>query len=447
MRRKKGSELGQAVVLLLAVVVAMAALALWVTTIQGFVMTRLRTQDGGDAAALAAARWQAAGLNLCGELNLIQAYMLADSEDNLAAAQALHELRQRVQLTAPLLGFLSAQRVAAANGMEEIPEAADYLRELRETVMPLGLYEGAEADLQELLGMLLQEPITAFPLTPPVDQSVFPTWLVEQDFYEAVLGRDWCWFWFHAYGFLQHYRGYRDFGRVPELNTEPFFGLRLGEREASFEVLGLEAEMSSQLVELGHPGVPPKPAEESGAPAVYEREAEAVVVDGEEKRVSWTTFNGKWGEWKAMQADELPLGGMLRKQYNYEGASVVVGVQREGATWMAAAKAFGSVAGENPTSYDVVLGGFDAVRLIPIDAADAGIRGLDFAWLRHVRHHVRDYALRGVTAEGCRYCRALRLWDQAAFRAEATAWLALYGSTCRRPRPGRGDSGGSHYGH
>ncbi len=171
-------------------------------------------------------------------------------------------------------------------------------------------------------------------------------------------------------------------------------------------------------------------------------------TSGEEGLIQWTTFNSaKWGPWEAMHSHELPLAGTLREEYDYEGASAVVGVRRGSATWMAAAKAFGSVQGENPTQFELVLGGFNDVRLIPVDAADAGVRGIDFAWLRHVRLHVRDYALSGFMASGCRYCEALRKWENPAFRAEALAWLEVKGHTCKRPRGGSGESGGARYGH
>ena len=111
---------GQAIALILALLVVFAALALWVADIGLTVMGRLRTQDGGDAAALAAARWQAAGLNLCGELNFIQAYMLADDRENAPAAQALHELRQRVGMVTPMLALQSASLVAEQIGRAHV---------------------------------------------------------------------------------------------------------------------------------------------------------------------------------------------------------------------------------------------------------------------------------------------------------------------------------------
>lgn len=435
---------GQAVVLLLAALVAMAALALWVTDIRAFALRRLRVRDGGDAAALAAARWQAAGLNLVGELNLIQVYMLADDRQNLEAAAALHELRQRVQLTAPVLGLLAADAVAEANDLDELAGAADFLRELADEAVFRDFYPGADEDFRGMVRAATARPLRAFPASPLYEDSEHPTLLVNQDFYEAVLADDWCWFWFNAYPFLQHYTGHRDFGDVPDLATEPFLGLRLGAVEASLDGLlateGTEAAFNDQLRDLGHPALPPPPPPDGAwGPAVDERAA----------TVRWSVYDtDKWGRWEAMHPGNLPIEGTLREEYDYFGASAAISVSRDGSTWLAAAKAFGDVGGGNPTALTLALGGFGDVRLIPVDAADVGVRGFDLAWLRHLRFHVPDYARSGFAASGCRYCSALRTWDNPAWRARALQWLERNGHTCRRPRPGGGgSSGGAAYGH
>ena len=434
---------GQAVVLLLAVLVALAALALWVTDIRAYALRRLRARDGGDAAALAAARWQAAGLNLVGELNLIQAYMLADDRQNLEAAVALHELRQRVQLTAPVLGLLAADAVAEANGMDELEGADAFLRELADEAVFRDFYPGADEDFRAMVRIAAAKPLRAFPASPIYEDSEHPNLLVNQDFYEAILADDWCWFWFNAYPFLQRYTNHRDFGAVPDLSTEPFLGLRLGALEATLDGLltaeGREAAMNAQLADLGHPILPPPPPDEPWSPPVEERAA----------TVRWSVYDaGRWGAWEAMRPGNLPIEGELREEYDYFGASAAISVSRDDSTWLAAAKAFGSVAGENPTAHGLVLGGFDDVRLIPVDAADVGIRGFDVAWLRHLRFHVPDYARSGFTDGACRYCSALRTWDNPGWRARAIRWLERNGHTCRRPRPGgSSSSGGASYGH
>jgi len=433
---------GQSVVLLLALLVAMAAMAFWMLDIRGYVLGRLRAQDGGDAAALAAARWQAAGLNLCGELNLIQAYMLADDVANAGAAVGLHRLRERVQRVAPMLALLSAQAAAEANGLPPLEPQAE-VREYLLDAARFAVFDGhgdpeqASADFREMMAVVCANPVRAVPMTPVVVES--PSLLANQDFYVAVLESEWCWFWFNAYSFMQSFRGRADFGPAPEIDTQPFFGLRLAARFASVDRLGEEgrlAPMDAALGELGHPPLPEVPPEE-GSPARVERGLS----------VPWTVYDAsRWGAWTLL--DELPMEGPVEACFDYAGASAAVGVAREGASWVAAAKAFGRLEGENPTAAELALGGFGEVRLIPVDAADAGIAGFDLAWLRHLRFHLHDYVASGTLQGGCRYCRALRRWEDPAFRRQGLEWLRLHGSTCRRPRPG-GPSprGGARFAH
>ena len=431
------AKAGQAVVLLLALLVALAALVVWIGASNSLTMRRLRLRDGGDAAALAAARWQAAGLNLVGELNLIQAYMLADALPNAEAAEALHELRQRVQLAVPFLALLSAGETAAANGLPEVPEAADVVREMAEDALFQDWYLGAEEDFRDMAHIVASRPLHAAPASPGAGPGGVNL-LVNQDFYEAVLGDDWCWFWFNAYAFLQHYAGHAHFGPVPPLATEPFLGLRLTALETSLDdLLRVGAPIGEQLAALGHPALPPPPHD--GTAAATERT----------RVVRWTAYDtAAWGPWEAMRPGGLPVEGDLREEYDYFGASAAVSVAEDGYVWLAVAKAFGDVAGGNPTAVGLALGGFDDVRLIPVDAGDVGITAFDPVWIRHLRRHVQAYASTGLTHDGCRYCTALRTFDNPAWRSRALLWLSRNGHTCRRPSPGSGgSSGGSRFGH
>lgn len=436
-RTRRVGRAGQAVVLLLAVLVAMAVLALWAFDIHHFVMAKLRAQDGGDSAALAAARWQAAGLNLIGELNLIHAYMLADQFSTVVEASALSELQQRIALTTPMLALLSAQRMAEKNGMEALEGAADYLRDAGEQLTFDDTYEGAKEEFRAMLALLLREPIRAFPLTSLQDSSEASSWLMNQDFYEAVLARDWCWFWFNAYPFFQRYAGRGDFGQIPKVKSKLFFDLKLSRVAYSFDDLTISETMDQQLEALGHPSLPSP--QQFPDPSQWKRQ----------QLQRWATYDAKaWGRWTAMRRSELPLRAEVKDCYDYEGASVALSVLRDGSSWLAAAKAFGTVDGANPTQHELLLGGFNEVRLIPVDAADAGLVGFDLVWLRHLRYHLDDYLNRGLYRAGCRYCSALAQWDQPHFREQGLTWLRLYGNTCRRPKPGSGGGGGgAHFGH
>lgn len=431
------AKAGQAVILLLALLVALAAIVVWIAVSNSLTLRRLRLRDGGDAAALAAARWQAAGLNLVGELNLIQAYMLADNADNAAAAEALHELRQRIQLATPFLALVSASETAAANDLPEIPEAAEVVREIADEALFQDFYPGAEADFRAMAQAATLRPLHAAPASPGMGPDG-GNLLVNQDFYEAVLGDDWCWFWFNAYSFLQHYGGHTHFGPVPPLATEPFLGLRLTTLETSLnDLIGAGAPIDAQLVELGHPTL--QPPADNGTAAALERT----------QVVRWSAYDsGSWGPWEAMHAGELPIDGTLKEEYDYFGASAAISVAEEGYEWLAVAKAFGDVGGGNPTAAGLVLGGFDDVRLIPVDAGDVGITAFNPTWIRHLRRHIQSYASTGLTFDNCRYCEALRKFDNRAWRTQVIAWLAQNGHTCRRPTPdGDGSGGGARFGH
>lgn len=443
---------GQAIVLLLTLLVAMAALAFWVLDVHHIIMARLRTQDGGDTAALAAARWQAAGLNLCGELNLIQAYMLADSQANVVAAQALHELRLRVQLTTPILAAYAAQVVAKKNNMPEVPSGTEYVRNYRDGVRLEGFYKGAEEDLRQMLVLLTRDPIYAVPMSGLFEDYSTYNMLVDELFYEAILSHNWCWFYQNS--FLRNYRSPSDFGPLPKMRMAPFFDLRLTSMNSSLNDLTIINTLSNQLVSIGHPSIPPKSAnEDMDDPIVKERYVDHINIETLGTfPIEWTIYDvADWGEWEQMLPGALPIQGKLRDAYNYAGASTAVCVQDKGSTWVATAKAFGTVNDENPAQYDMVLGGFDTVRLIPVDAADVGLYDFNFAWLNHLRNHLQSYMKRGKSGlhSNCRYCSALRDWETPEFRYKILEWLAKYGHTCRfrgGPGPDPG-TGGTRYGH
>lgn len=441
---------GQAIVLLLTLVLAMAALGIWVLDIHHVIMARLRTQDSGDTAALAAARWQAAGLNLCGELNLIQAYMLADSERNIYAAQALHELRLRVQLTTPILAAYAAQVVAEKNDMPIIPNGTEYIRDCRDAIRLEGFYEGAEEDLRQMLTILTHDPIRAVPMSGIFDDNSAYNMLVDELFYEAILSRNWCWFYKNP--FVRNYRNPSDFGPLPKMRMAPFFDLRLSSLHSSLDDLACINTMSDQLKSIGHPAIPPPTNNVIENVAQKERYVDHIIIRNYEKvPIQWTIYNSSsWDEWTAMHSGELPIRSDVQEAYDYDGATVAVAVQKGTSSWLATAKPFGTVNNDNPTLYNLTLGGFDTVRLIPVDAADVGIYEFNFEWLNHLRHHLQPYVKQGVGGlhRNCRYCSALRQWEKPDFRHGILTWLAKYGHTCRFRGSGPDTgSGGTRFGH
>ena len=443
---------GQAVVLLLAVLMVMVALVFWMIDTHGAVLARLKAQDAGDPVALAAARWQAAGLNLCGELNLIHAYMLADDVANLEAAAALHELQQRITLVVPVLALQAAQVVAQRNDAQPLPEAREFLRDCSHWVQFPDFYEGATEDFRAALEVVLRDEIYAYPISPVFPES--DSLLGNQDFYEAVLAEDYCWFWFNAYSFLESYRDHHDFGRVPEISTTLFFDFSVSTRYRSLSELrsdGSAAEqtpatveqMNDQLRALGHPDIPPPPPPSHNGM----NGADTVRWIEEHTLQPWMVYGSLWHPWEQMRHSELPIRAEVKPEFDVFGAYTAVTVAKNDFPWMAGAKPFGSVGGEPPRTGDLLLGGFDAVRLVPVDGLEAGLRPFEPAWYRHLYFHVRGYSQNGQTIDGCRYCRALHKWDTTTFRVTASTWLTLHGHTCRRPKPGRSETGGSTYAH
>lgn len=448
---------GQAILLILALLIVFVSMLTWIFCVNRYVTRKLRVQDGGDAAALAAARMQASGLNLIGELNLIQAYMLSTARDPrvvLLEVDSVGALQERLRLTTPMQALASAQLLAEKNHLDVLPMAGEFLEDLSRRIILDSYYEGAEADVREMMDSFLLQArrsggVRVFPLAGFFSQTSFYSYLTDQNFYEAILARDWCWFWFHAYPFLQRYSSRKDFGSLPDFDMRPFFDLRLTKQWYTLDALrdfvvvdeGNSVRVLSLMQEtlevLGHPKM--------SAPRTPNEHLPQDIT-----AVSWTMYDqGYWGPWEAMEEGVLPLEGSLKECYDYAGCNAAVSVVKDGATWIAAAKPFGSLDGANPTVATFVLGGYEDVRLIPVDSADRGIHGFDYHWLTHVYFHLSQYLVHGWKDQGCRYCRALSIWEQPAFRSVALEWLAQRGrSSCRRKVPqGPGPSGGSSYAH
>jgi hypothetical protein len=137
---------------------------------------KIRVQNAADAAARAAALWQARGLNLIGNCNVLQVIMMfsyvmpfefslfsPDSADITRSivemTEELHELQDMVACSFPLIGILSASMIARDNGAA--PVTASRLRQA-------GLNdEGGEVDqalMSDPVFAELNTPLYAFPL-------------------------------------------------------------------------------------------------------------------------------------------------------------------------------------------------------------------------------------------------------------------------------------------
>lgn len=462
---------GQAMVFFILALTLLAFVALWNVDLHRVVGVKVMGQNAGDAAALSAARWQALTLNLVGELNLAQALALGVGDSG--AVEAITNVQARLCFAGPMVGLVLAQQTAKLNRIYAEPgftrRLLEHARQVREVyATPIGArvlfeepYPGAWLEYADMLEAAAGVGIAAAPdnaafFTDPVGGHL----LLDPAFYEAIAGRNWCWFFFHAPGLLERYHGFRDWPPLPEARRTEFdnseiFGLGLRPVAARLRAVAPDFERLREAAD-GAPG----PESEALSDA-WRSEAGSV----------WYCYHpGVWSDWGAMASDgpdPFPATGPVRPGYDYSGADAAVRVlaevdlfmprgdsaePRETVVWTAAAKPFGRL-DENtpPHAIDLVLPVFENVRLIPLDVSSAPEAGaFDLEWRRHGEEHLPRYLQFGPSPDGCWYCAQLAEWERAAFRNRGSRWLARYSDRCTRPSGGDGGGrrgGGRRRGH
>lgn len=455
---------GQVILFLIMAVTILSFVLLWNIDLHRLISLKTRSQHGGDAAALAAARWQATTLNLIGELNLMQALALAAGDEEASAM--IPRIQARLSFSGPMAGLVAAQVAAKNNRLYEVSDFSEMIGEHAQTVRSIYTeqmgenmlfpepYPGAWQDYAAMLETAAGHGIAAAP-----DNARFLTdriggrhTLYQQSFYDAVAGRNWCWFFNNAMRLLEEYNDFNWWPDLPAIqptvshNSEIFsLGLRpLTARLSSFTVVeSLEEAAAGQEIPLDG-------------------------LDQLEPEHDWATWycydDGDWGEWSQMSvtgSEPFPLTGPVRPQFDYQGADAVVRVLSEtdrffadpgqpdatrAINWTAAAKPFGWLENDlRPNAYGLVLPAFRQVRLIPVDASSAPEGGaFDLGWRRHVEEHLPLYIQFGPQdLPGCWYCIQLRTWENPEFRQQGLAWLELFSHRCLQPdRPGGGGGGG-----
>jgi len=433
-----------------------------------------QTQNAGDAAALAAARWQGATINLVGELNLM--HVMALAEQNHSAVHAITNMQKRLCFTGPMTALFASQIAAKNNHIYVDDEMTELIREHASTVRNqyTTMYNGemyfpepwpgAWEDYANMLEQVASDGIAAGP-----DNASFygdpqePHPLFNKGFYDAVESQNWCWFYLNANSLLENYNNYNDWPPLPEASRDryndcEYFALGLTTLAMKMQYLFDADTLEAFFTEAGFSDYP------------FALLATTNVMESLE---NWHVYDsGIWGEWTLIQPDDegfFPITGPVREQYNYAGADAVVrvnaevermtpgisgGSRNDSVIWTAASKPFGfmEIAGAEtlPTAAaNFVLPAFRNVRLIPIDAASGSGNGSsDVEWIRHIRDHVYTYMETGPGQSSCRYCASLLTWENADFRQSGIDWLAIYCDNCHRPSGGGGSrGGGSRRGH
>lgn len=461
---------GQVAVFLLVSLVVLAFMLLWTVDLRRIVFLKGKSQDAGDAAALAAARWQGSTLNLIGEINLLRVLALSAGDD--AAEDALTNMQARLCFTGPMAAFAAAQQGAKQNGIYSQDDYTAIVRQHASTVRHTYStltgdemlfdepYPGAWDDYADMLDALADDGIAAgadnAELYSDTDGGHI---LLQRDFYDAVAGRNWCWFFLNHPALLASYRDHAWWPPLPEPTWDPPFNAEIFSLYVMPLPLVLERRMARETV--------------VAATTAAGLDGSLVTTQATETVHSWYIYQPRrWQEWTLMDPDgpdAFPITGPVRPQYDYTGADAVIRVETAASRmtpgldgtsrhdtilWTAAAKAFGYLEADGvplrPDAWSLVLPAFRDVRLIPIDAASTGSDGFfDLAWRRHIIEHLPAYLAFGTRAPNCWYCTRLATWDDAVFRQDGMDWLAENSDRCTRPPPGGGGSrgGGTRRGH
>jgi hypothetical protein len=461
---------GQAMIFLIMVLVILTLVVLWNFDLHKIVYVKFVSQNAGDAAALAAARWQGLTLNLIGDLNIMQAVALTAGETNTSAAIA--DLQARLCYVGPMVGLVAAQQAAKNNGVFNNPAFTSNVLKHADTVLhdytrpaPDGTmlfpepYTNCWQEYADMLYAIADDGIAAGPDNARFyDDYAGGHLLLLQDFYDAVAGSDWCWFHINAPDLLNTYTDYQWWPPLPEriphsqpMNSE-YFGLGLTKltMACGTQNVQLMARLNQDL-HLGGDIA----SETGGSTSV------------------WYCYSSRvWTEWSAFSYTgtvHFPAAGPIKPQYDYAGADVAVRIEAHASrltpgagsntiVWSAAAKPFGYLGDGDlrPDTYRLVLPAFHDIRLIPVDTASGPSGGaFNLAWREHIEEHLPPYLRDGLAeankfaAGGCPYCAALIVWEDHGFRQSGIDWLAEHSQECETAGGGGGGGGGggSRIGH
>jgi hypothetical protein len=434
-------------ILMVVFMVILLLVGLWNFDLHKIVRVKHIARNGGDAAALAAARWQALTLNMIGELNILQAAALTDAlangSSNSPAAAACADLQARLCFVGPLTGLAASQLAAKNNGIFVNPEFTSSLAEhaalvrseydIRYPDVPYDNGPGQPScwiDYADMLDILAAQGIAAMPdsFRFYVDFADRDHFLLNPDFYDAVATRSWCWFFFNAMALLQDYNSWQDWPPLPiiqeprPMNSE-YFGLYL-RRQSRLDSFQVGTNMDILLPDVD---------------------------------ANWYCYQeSEWSTWGDRLPEGFPFLATVRDEYNYAGADAAIRIEtsmqrltpgsaKDTIAWSAAAKPFGSLGEKiNPNRYGLVLPAFHDIRLIPVDASSAPGGGSAPGWGMHIYRHLDAYLQNGPDSltPGCYYCDQLRTWEPKPFRQEGMDWLELNSQRCQRPTGGGGGAGG-----
>ncbi len=466
---------GQVALLLILALVAIAIAAF--AAVDAFLSMRAkyRLQNGGDAAAIAAAKTQGDLIAEIGRLNIER--LLAAFEDDKRTMDELELDQRRLALLGPVRALEDADFAARENGLEKRDEFSTLLLEHVEDIRMMYAggegaddaaypesYPGAWTEYATEIRRIAEAGIAAGPDNMEFYYSTGDHFLSNRDFYNAIAAEDWCWFLFHCENLLHNYVSWKDWGgadvvRRNTMENSEIFSLHLHARKCAL----LDVFTKNEIVSI---------VRKYAGRTISEEDFEAAHSLAN-AATTWFFFDTHyWRTWftgKRLLTDdenmpEFPLSGEVKPVHNILGCSAVVRVDDEVpqtatggdrmSEWTAAAKPFGVMEGLKGEEVNLagvksfVLPFSPVVRLIPVDAAEGGnLSTSDVFWVEHLRRHVPAYLATGGFSAGCFYCTQLKRWEQPSFRQRGITWLKFHSGECFRPVGGRGGTGGTRRAH
>jgi hypothetical protein len=518
MKRRKSAakrgKAGQVIIFMMAVMVIALLAVLWNYDLHNIVSTKMRIDNAGDAAALSAARWQGITLNMVGELNLIQAAYVcqnlvvpvdtnsAEFAEIQVVVDEIADVRSRLSLNGPLMGYVAAQSAAFLNLKEkdELRREDDFsawLADRAEEFQTCGQYYRGEVEepypngwneYGNLLASIAENKMVVDCANPEFF-LYYNGWhiLFDTGFYRAVYAGDWCYFKDgQARIYIDTYEGISDWGALPDLASRPainseYFGLDL-------ESWGSSLVWKAYVTEAVYSNYYPEGTfdSETLAQQLYDHVEDeftenysvdtASLAETLTLEFPWHTYAmNKWlGQshaWPTYPDFPFEDGMQVKDEYNYGGADAVVEcyinavnitpnmrMDSDWVYWRAAAKPFGYLedpADSNnrrmPVHFGAVFPAFHNVRLIHNELSSGGGGQTPPNLQEHLYVHLPDYmqdGLPGIEDNTCYYCGALIIWEDPAFRAEGSGWLETNQQAiddeilCAPPEPTGGGGGG-----